>query len=402
MEQPLQGIRIADFSQIWAGPYATMLLSQMGAEVIKIESDTRPDFARFQSITTQQFSFEKEKSTIFHDLNLNKYSITLNITVPKGVELAKRLVALSDIAIDNFRPGVMDKLGMGYDILKEVRPDLIYLASSTRGSEGPESRYAGFAVSFAALSGTAYLNGYLDDMPHPMVGRMDLISGATAAFAIMAALVHRQKSGEGQYIDLSSTESISVLLGDKIMDYTMNQRVASPMGNQDSIMAPHNCYRCKGEDKWVSIAICNDDEWKAFCDVVDHLDWTRDERFSDAYSRKQNEKELDQLISQWTMNHTHYEVMEMLQKSGVAATPSLSSKELYEDIHLKERNFSVEVEHPVVGRQSVIGAPWELAGIKREYSASPTFGQHTDYVFSERLGLSEDEISKLREEMVIF
>ena len=267
---------------------------------------------------------------------------------------------------------------------------------------GPESRYAGFAVSFAGLSGLADLTGYPDSPPYPMTGRMDLISGATGAFAIIAALNYRQKTGKGQHIDLSSTDSISVLIGDVIMEYTMNQRVRSRNANRDDIIAPHNCYRCKGDDKWVSIAISTDEEWRAFVEAIGNPDWTRDERFTDAYSRKRNEEELDRLISQWTQDHTHYEVMEILQRAGVAAVPSFSSEELYNDPHLKERGFSTEVEHPVMGRQRVIGTPWKFsatpAGIHRH---SPLFGEHNHYVFGELLGMSDEEIKALIDEKII-
>lgn len=399
----LDGIRVADFSQVWAGPYVTMLMAFMGAQVIKVESEGRPDFSRMQSITTRKRYPGRENSPVFHDLNLNKLDVTINSRNPKGVDLAKKLVAISDVVVENFRPGVMDRLGLGYEALREVKEDIIYFSSSTRGNFGPESRYAGFAVSFAGLSGLAELTGYPDRPPQTMAGRMDLISGVTGTFSILAALNYRQKTGKGQQIDMASTDSISVLLGDVFMDYTMNQRVQTRKANKDDIMAPHNCYRCKGEDKWISIAISTDEEWNSFAKAIGNPEWSREKKYADAFSRKQNEEELDKLISEWTKNYTPYEVMELLQRQGIAAMPSLNSEEIYNDLHLKERKFSTELEHPVVGKQKVVGLPWKFSetpgGI---YRHSPTFGQDNQYVFSELLGLSDNEIQTLKDEQAIY
>ncbi len=209
--------------------------------------------------------------------------------------------------------------------------------------------------------------------------------------------------GKGQHIDLSSSESLSVLVGDLLMDYTMNQRVRIRDGNQDESMAPHNCYRCKGEDKWVSIAVATDEEWEALCRVMGNPDWTRDARFSDAYLRWENHEELDKLIGGWTINRTHYEVMDILQKAGVAAMPSFSAEELFNDPHFKARGLTAEVEHPKMGKQIVIGAPWRISDSPLPVQrASPLLGEHNEYVFGELLGMSKQEIARLKEEKVLY
>ncbi|UCC59450.1 MAG: CoA transferase [Dehalococcoidia bacterium] len=399
----LEGVRIADFCWLWAGAYATDLLAFLGAEVIKIESMARPDPSRNMTLTIGQAFEGVDHSPIFNAINLNKLSVRINLKQPQGVELAKRIIGISDVVSQNMRPGAMDNIGLGYDVLKELKPDIIMLSSSAFGSEGPLRRYGGYAPSFACYSGLAHLTGYSDGLPNPLTGSIDLMSATTSAFAIIAALNHRQHTGQGQYIDLSSVESLAIFAGDALMEYIMNGRVQSRNGNHDRIMAPHNCYRCKGEDKWVSIAVATDEEWRALCGAAGHPEWVNDERFADAYSRWENEKELDETISGWTINYTHYEVTEMLQNAGVAAMPSFSNEEIFSDPHFKERGLAVDVEHPAIGKQTVLGPPWRLSETPaRVTKSAPLIGEHNDYVFKELLGMSGEEIERLTAEEIIY
>ena len=399
----LEGVRIADFCWLWAGAYATGLLALLGAEVIKIESMARVDPSRMMTLTIGQVFEGVDHSPVFNSINLNKLSVKLNLKQPKGVELAKKIVQISDVATQNMRPGAMDNIGLGYEALKEVKPDIIMLSSSSFGAEGPLRRYGGYAPSFAAYSGLTHLTGYSDGPPNPMTGSTDLMSATTSAFAILAALNHRQNTGQGQLIDLSSVESLAVFTGNALMDYTMNGRVQSRKGNRDDIMAPHNCYRCRGDDKWVSIAVSTEEEWQSFCKVVGNPGWTRDEKFSDAYGRWKYQEELDKLVTEWTVNYTHYEVTEMMQKAGVAAMPSFSNQEIFSDPHFKERKLAVEVEHPTMGKQVVLGAPWKLSETPAKVTkASPVMGENDEYVFGELLGMPSSEIKQLIEEQVIY
>ena len=398
---PLEGVRIADFTWAWAGPYATELLAFLGAEVIKIESSHRPDHARIRSLTLGLSMKGLDKSPVFNDLNLNKMSLALDLTQPKAIDIARKLVAVSDVVTENYRPGVMNKLGLGYDMLREIKPNIVMLSSSALGSEGPESGYAGFAPMFSALGGAAHLTGYPDKRPVPLMGSSDLRSAFTSAFAILVALYHRACTGEGQYIDLSSTESIAINISDAILDYMMNGRVAVRKGNRDEALAPHNVYPCKN-DRWVSIVIATEDEWTAFCAALSNPPWAKEERFSDAYRRWLNQDELDKLIGEWTINYTHYEAMELLQKAGVAAVATLQGIELYNDPHLKERNVATHVVHPNIGRRAVLGPPWKLSATPARIShCSPLLGEHTEYVLGELLRMSEEEIAALREEGVL-
>lgn len=399
----LEGIRIADFAWAWAGAYATELLAFMGAEVIKIESKQRPEQSRLRSLTTGQQFTGLNQSTVFNDLNLNKLGISLNLSHPEGVELAKRLIQISDIVIQNMRPGVMAKLGLDYESVQKIKPDIIYLSSSARGNDGLERGYAGYAPNFASLAGVSYVTGYADGTPGYMMGEIDLLSATTAAFALLAALNYQAATGEGQHIDLSSAEANAMLVGDILLDYTLNGRVQSRQGNRDDLMAPHNCYRCRGQDKWVSIAIATEEEWKTLCRCLDEPEWSREERFSDSRHRLQHQEELDKLIEAWTINHTHYEVMEILQASGVAAVPSFNSEELFHNPHLRERGFWSKVSHPVIGEQVVAAPPWKLSATPaRVKHSAPLLGEHNRYVFGELLGIRDEEIARLEEERVIY
>jgi len=399
----LEGVRIADFCWLWAGSYATGLLAFLGAEVIKIESMQRVDPSRMMTLTIGQ-SFEGvDHSPVFNSINLNKMSAKLNLKHPKGIELAKKIIQISDVVSQNMRPGAMEKMGLGYDVLKEVKPDIIMLSSSAFGAEGPLKRYGGYAPSFAAYSGVTHLTGYSDGPPNPMTGSTDLMSATTSAFAIIAALNYRQHTGKGQHIDLSSVESLAVFTGDALMDYIMNGRVQSRKGNRDNIMAPHNCYRCRGDDKWVSIAVATEEEWQSFCRVMGNPAWAGADKFSDAYNRWKNQYELDALVTEWTVNYTHYEVTEMLQKVGVAAMPSFSNQEIFSDPHFKERKLAVEVEHPAMGKQVVLGPPWRLSETPAKVTkASPVIGENDEYVFGELLGMPVSEIKQLIAEQVIY
>lgn len=398
---PLEGVRISDFTWAWAGPYATELLAFLGAEVIKIESARRPDHARIRSLTLGLSTKHLDNSPVFNDLNLNKMSLALDLTQPKAIDIARKLVAVSDVVTENYRPGVMDKLGLGYDVLRKIKPDIVMLSSSALGAEGPESGYAGFAPTFAALGGAAHLTGYPDKRPVPLMGSSDLRSASTSAFAILVALYHRARTGEGQYIDLSSTETIAINISDAIIDYMMNGRVAVRKGNRDESMAPHNVYPCKN-NRWISIVIATEDEWHSLCKALGNPAWAEDERFSDAHCRWLNQDELDNLIGEWTVNYTHYEAMELLQKAGIAAVATLQGVELYSDPHLKERNVSVEVVHPNIGRRVALGPPWKFSATPaRAKHCGPLLGEHTEYVLGGLLGLSKTEIEDLKEEGVL-
>jgi benzylsuccinate CoA-transferase BbsF subunit len=398
----LDGVRIIDFTRYAAGPQITLLLSFMGAEVIKVESMVDVDHFRRQE-SAVVWGSQRASVDCFNSLNTNKMSVTINLKTPKGVELAKRLVAIGDVVVDNFRAGIMDKLGLGYSVLKEIKPDIIMLSASSHGATGPESTYIAYAVTMGALSGLSQVTGYEGGPPTIMRSSADLRPGTAAAFAILAALNYREETGEGQFIDFSAREALSCGIGELIMDYTMNGRVRTRSGNRDDIMAPHNCYRCKGENKWVSIAVSNDEEWQALCLAIGKPELITDERFGDQFNRWKNQEELDKLIEEWTVDRTHYEVMEILQKEGVAAMPSFNNEEMFNNPHCKERGCFTPVDHPEEGKLYVVSPPWKLSDTPAEVTtAAPLLGEHNGYVFGELLGISRGEIRQMSNDKVLY
>lgn len=402
-EGALKGIRVADFSWIWAGPYAASLLAYMGAEVIKIESRSRIDQTRKGTIMDTDNFDGLNYSPTFNNANLNKKGVSLDISTPEGAAIAREIVSECDIVISNMRPGKMEKLGLGYEDLKKVKPDLIMIESSGFGCTGPYRSYAGFAPIFASFGGLAYVTGYEDGEPNVMSGVQDLRVGTLSAFITLAALVHRQKTGEGQYIDLSSSECMSTLIGPELMEYTMNSRNAARVGNQDTIMAPHNVYRCKGNDKWISIAVGTDEEWKALCAEMGDPGWCRKPKYEDSFGRHANRREIDKRIGEWTVNFEHVELMKKLQAAGVAAMPSFDAEEILRNPHSKARGLFVTVDHPKIGPQVVMGPAWRFSETPAKVTkAGPLMGENNEEIFRDRLKMSEEWFEKLKKEKVIY
>ena len=385
----LAGVRILDFTNLLAGPIGTTFLGLMGAEVIKVESKVQMDGAR-----RPPYAYEDpERSPVFNALNLNKQSIQLNLKHPEALELAYRLVAVSDAVVENMRPGVMERLGLGYERLRQVNPTIVMASISNGGASGPEASYPGYAAVFNGLSGLGHLTGYPDGPPTEIRDSTDARVATNASFAVLVALFHRLRTGGGQLIDLSSREAITVPAAEALMDYVMNRRVPGRQGNREPGMAPHGCYRCKGEDSWITIAVGSDTEWEALCRVAGHEEWAADPRFADPFLRQRNQDELDQLVEGWTQGQTARELAEFLQSAGLAASPSMSSRDLVEDSHLRARGVWHKVHHPVIGPSTVQGPPWRFGRTPAEVrSAGPLMGQHNQSVFGDLLGLSRGEL----------
>ena len=338
----------------------------------------------------------------YNEVNRNKYAITLDLTKPLGVEVFEKLVKVSDVLVENFSPRVMANFGLDYSALKQISPEIIMVSISGYGQDGPYRDYVAYGQGIEAMAGFSRLTAYPDGEPLKSgVAYADATSGLFAAFAILAALRYRQLTGKGQYIDLSMREALTPLLGEFIMDHTMNRRAAKPMGNHHPSMAPHGCYRCRGEDSWVVIAIASDEEWRSLCRVMGDPPWTRDERFSHARSRWQNQDELDRFIERWTSNYDHRQLASLLQQAGVKAGAVLSVAELVEDPHLRERGFFEPLSHPEAGSHLYPGISWKMSRTPgRLRLPAPCFGEHNEYVFGQLLGLSRDEILRLAEEGV--
>jgi len=396
---PLSGIRVADFTWAWAGPQGTLLLGMLGAEVIKIESHARLDHARVHSLTAGAVRGGYDESPLFNDLNLGKLSIALDLRKEEARDLARRLVARSDVVTQNMRPGVLDRLGLGYQDLRAVKPDIIMLSSSAVGATGPEASYAGYAPTFACMSGAVEITGYPDQPPSPLSGAVDLRVGTTAAFAVLAALHHRERTGEGQNIDLSSTEVMSSMIGEAFLEYSVCGRLPQRSGNRDGAMAPHNLYRCQGEEQWLSIAVGSEAEWSALLAVIGDPELGGD-AFADPAARWRNQERLDGILERWTRERDPREAMEILQRAGVAAMVVHTGASIGKDPHVRARGVFERVIHPRIGEKAVVRPPWRLEGV-RVRRAAPLIGEHTEYVLEEILGLSRQEIDRLAEAGVL-
>ncbi len=397
----LSGVRIIDFGHVLAEPYGTMLLSYLGAEVIKVESNSHVDEQRVQ--TGGGVLKDVNASSNFFEINLNKKSITLNLKTDEGRALAKKLVATADVVTENMRPGVMAKNTLSYEDLKAVKEDIIYLSLSGYGQTGPYAKYAAYAPCFSCFGGQAELCGYEDGEPNNMTSNCDSRAGTAAAFAILMALHLRQKTGKGTYIDLTSYEGLNMMIGDQMMDYALNGRSPMRSGNRDGIHAPSNCYRCEGYESWISISVGTDDEWKALCRVMGDPEWTQDPKFTGCVNRLRHQDEMDAKIAEWTKDKDAYKLMEVLQEAGVAAMPSFNADQLYHNPQMLARDAIAEVDHPVIGKRLTVAPPFKLPETPAKiYRYAPLIGEHNEEVFCGILGLSRDEMQKLQEEQVIY
>jgi len=405
MRLPLSGIRVVDSTNSWAGPFSAQILASFGAQVIKVEAIQYLDTWRTSATAYGPQDTIWERSPTWNSVNSGKLGITLNLQNPKGVDLFKRLVKISDVVAENFSPRVMRNFGLNYEVLKEVNPEIIMISLPAYGNSGPWSSFVGFAASIEQMAGFPSLTGYPDGPPKMSgAGFTDAISGVTASVALMTALIHRQMTGKGQYIELAQMEANTSLIGDAIVEYAMNGKNPPRRGNRHPWAAPHGCYRSLGEDQWVNLAVYTDEQWQKFCHITGHPEWAEDARFAGGIARWKHQDELDKMIEEWTMRHDHYEIMHLLQQEGIAAGAVLSGAELLSDPHLKERHAFEVLERDIVGAHPypVAAAAMRLSGSEpRLERPAPTLGQHNDYVLGELLGLTKDEIKTLEEENII-
>ena len=393
---PLRNVRVADFTWAAAGPYATLLLASLGAQVVKITSSRATG------------GFPKQRAAdIDRYLNYNKLGITLDLKTPRGAGLAKDLIGVCDLVIENYRPGTMGRFGLGYQDLLQVKPDIIMVSGSSLGADGPQSQYAGFAPIFGTMSGLSHVTGYADGIPTELRLMVDYTVGQATAYSALVALYHLRTTGQGQYIDLASRDAITCLIGEFVLDDQLNCHASSAeanprIGNRDLIMAPHGAYPCRGEDAWITIAVATQEEWEALCDAMGRPEWLSDERLADGYGRWVHQEEMDGQIGAWTEGYTPFELMDLLQEKGVAAVPSYSARDLFEDGHLMERHFSQKVGVPPGGEYTVINAPWLLNGHRPgALRHAPGPGEHNTEIFEGLLGVPLNELERLIEEGIV-
>ncbi|MBE0480739.1 MAG: CoA transferase [Dehalococcoidia bacterium] len=397
---PLHGVRIIDTCIYWAGPMATMILADLGAEVVKIESIQRLDYLRLLGGWPSPDGYEW--SAVFNGANRNKYGITLNLNHPKGRDIFKSLVKTGDIVTENFSPRVMENWGLSYNDLIKINPRIIMLSMPGFGTTGPWRNYVTFGPNVEMVSGMPIISGYPDGGP-VMTGYLaDPAAGLVGAAAVLVALQHRQLTGQGQRIDLSQMEAITSFMGEPIMDYAMNKRIRPRAGNRHPVHAPYGVYRCSGEDEWATISVTSEKEWQSLCDALGKPGLTREPKFSDAPGRRKNHDELDTIIEAWTRQRDRFEVMRVLQEHGVAAGPVLNYSEVLSDPHIQDRGFFQVVTRPVTGTHPHPGFPAKFTetpvSIRRP---APTLGQDNEEVLKRLLGMGDAEIAELAREEII-
>jgi crotonobetainyl-CoA:carnitine CoA-transferase CaiB-like acyl-CoA transferase len=402
---PLEGIRILDFNWVYAGPYACMLLGQLGAEVIKIEGHRRSDLTRRGVIwplpEPNPFLLPPNQGLAYNTLNQNKKSLTLDLGKPEGVGLARKLAGVCDVVIDNMRPGVMAKLGLGYEDLKKIRADIICVTLSSRGYGGPETDYLGFATTHQSIGGLTYLSGYPDDHPTHGSADADIMNSMVAAYITIVALHHRRKTGEGQFIDISQCEAVTSLIGEYLLAYQMTGKIPERIGNAHHYYAPHNVYRCWGVDRWLALEVHSDEEFAVLMKIIGRPELSRDPRFADTISRKKHEKILDEIIGDWIRQRDRDWMVKEFCQAGLAAAPSRDGRDMYADSHLRARKAFVTVHHPEIGELELPGSPFKIEGLETPVVCAPRLGEHNEYILGELLGLNEKEIAELRTKDVI-
>ena len=407
---PLAGYRVTDLGWVWAGPAVGQILADLGAEVIKVESNKRLDLLRTMgrpvvdgrpvlgSRGVLDPDDEKELTPIFHNVNRNKLGIAADLQHPRAVALVKALIEKSDVVIENFAPGAVRRMGLDYETLRARKPDLVMISMSAAGQSGPLAETRAYAPTLTSLGGMESMVGYEGEGVQGMLtfGISDPSAAVHGALAVLAALYHRRRTGEGQYIDMSQLEATLALLGAPVMDYFMNARVAGPQGNHHPLLAPCGNYPCRGADAWISIGVATDEEWRGLCAALGAPEWAGDERFADGDGRQRHRAALDHLIAARTAHYDKRALAVLLQRHGVAAAPVLSVEEGRDDAHLQARGLWASCAHPMFGPGAVVACPWRFSdtavAIRRH---APLLGQDNEYVYGKVLGLPGEEIERL-------
>ncbi len=390
------GLKVVEFTWFVAGPWVGKYLADYGAEVIRVETGQRPDPFRYAA-PYKDNTPGPDRSPLACIYNNGKKSITLNLRHPQGVEVVKRLIARADVVIENYTPGTLQKLGLGYETLKKVNPRIIMLSSSNQGQTGPYASQIGLGYQLSSFVGFNYVTGWPDRAPCLIRTPYTDIPGAFfGVVSLLAALDYRRRTGKGHHIDLSQYEAGLQFLSPAILDYDVNKRIAKRDGNRSPDAAPHGAYPCQGDDCWCAIAVFTEGEWKSFCKAIGNPSWTKDPGFATLSNRKANEEELDRLVGEWTRNFTAEQVMTKMQTAGVAAGVVQTCEDLHSDPQLKHRNHFQQLEHPVIGKHFCFTSGFRLSRTHGEpEKTGPCLGEHNEYVYTKMLGMSDEEFIKL-------
>ena len=407
MAGPLEGVRIVEMGQLIAIPSAMKWMADMGAQVIRLESVQRLESYRTDSLYHNDVDGEFwNRGANFYEQNRNKLGLTLDLSRDEGRDVLRDLIAVADVFAENFTPRVIKNFGLEYEDLRKIRPDIIMVSSTGYGFDGPWANFGATGPATEGAAGLAYITGYRGGGPvMSEIPFTDYTAGEHTVAAVMLALMHRLNTGQGQFIDVSQTQTCSATIPEALLDWTVNGRVPDRIGNEDPAMSPHGCYPCAGDDRWIAIAVDSDEAWLALCRVMGRADWAADDRYSDALGRIRYRAELDQMLGFETRGHDNHELMARLQAEGIAAGAVVDSEDLMFNEHLKERRFYEVVEHHEATGMPPLpyaGRPWKLSDTPAgPPKPAPIMGQHNRDILAGLLGRTDHEIAALEEAQII-
>ena len=407
MAGPLEGVRILEMGQLIAIPSAMKWMADMGAQVIRLESVQRLESYRTDSLYHNDVDGEFwNRGANFYEQNRNKLGLTLDLSRDEGRAVLRDLIAVADVFAENFTPRVIKNFGLEYEDLRKIRPDIIMVSSTGYGFDGPWANFGATGPATEGAAGLAYITGYRDGGPvMSEIPFTDYTAGEHTVAAVMLALMHRLNTGQGQFIDVSQTQTCSATIPEALLDWTVNGRVPDRIGNEDPAMSPHGCYPCAGDDRWIAIAVDSDEAWLALCRVMGRADWAADDRYADALGRIRYRAELDKMLGFETQGHDNHALMGRLQAEGVAAGAVVDSEDLLFNEHLKERRFYEVVEHHEATGMPPLpyaGRPWKLSDTPAvPPQPAPIMGQHNRDILAGLLGRTDHEIADLEEAQII-
>jgi crotonobetainyl-CoA:carnitine CoA-transferase CaiB-like acyl-CoA transferase len=412
---PLEGLRVLEITVVWAGPYCGSFLADLGAEVIRVESTktfvplTRGAAAHISQSVIDNLPLYSggtpgrvpgdrpfNRSPMFNSHARNKRSMTVNLLDPGGREIFDRLVAISDVLIENNPTETMEKLGISYESLRAVKDDIIMMRMPAYGSDGPYRDYRAHGVHIEGVVGHTMLRGYEDTDPsyNTTVLMSDAAAGAQGAFAVLAALRHRKRTGEGQLVELGQAENVFSFLGEYYLDYAMNGRIHGTLGNRHP-RALQNCYPCAGENRWIAITIYDNDQWRTLCDIIGAAQMRDDPELADHEDRNRHQDVIDPVIAEWTQGQTPEEAMRKLQEHGISAGAVMTQADAFDDPHIQSREFFHEASQEDCGTHLYPGPLYRMSETPLGIRRGPVmFGQDNEYVYRELLGYSEAEYAE--------
>src|ERR1700722_8279547 len=398
-------LRVLDISMGWAGPLVGQMFAEMGADVIKVEDTHHFDWWRGSLSMGPPEMQPIERASVFNTAHRGKRGVTLDLASARGIEILKRLIEVSDILVENFSPGVMDRLGLGYDSVSAINPRLIMISMPSFGSDGPECNARGYGNTVEAMAGVTGLTGYHDGdgQRYTLSNALgDPVGGLHGVFALMVAMRERERTGRGQLIELAQVESLIPFVADAIVDFQFTEKVPAARGNRHRDHAPHGIYRCAGDDNWIALACETDDQWQSLARALGFEQLANDHRFASAYARKTNEDTLDAELSRAIAQLNADDCIARLGEAGVLNAPVNPAAAVMADPQIQSRDYFVAIDRAVVGTHLYPGAVARIPDTPlRADTPAPLLGEHNRQVFAETLGMTEDEISALERSGVI-